>query len=321
MKYLRSVVGGTFDHLHEGHKDLLTMCFDYSKYVDIGLTTQAMIEDKKYASLILPYETRKNEIIAFLRELGIQEDRFQIVPLINMYGNTLEQEFDAIFVTEHTVPGAELINTERLKKGMPELVIEVCALRKDSLGEILCSSRIREGLVNRNGFAYEVLFRNTMKLSENQKNILKEPLGTVMNLDTETISCAKKRVIVGDVTLEEFLKRKLDFDFAYIDRRSLRAEYQIDTTLGEKTTINTEILNEPGEISKQVFDFIHTQLEAENTVFEIKGEEDLLVLPLLLLLPLESSIFYGQPGKGVVSVQITEEKKEWVRSLLENPGT
>jgi len=42
----------------------------------------------------------------------------------------------------------------------------------------------------------------------------------------------------------------------------------------------------------------------------VDGEEDLAVLPVLLIAPLGFSIFYGQPNEGLVQVQVTEENKE-----------
>jgi uncharacterized protein (UPF0218 family) len=42
----------------------------------------------------------------------------------------------------------------------------------------------------------------------------------------------------------------------------------------------------------------------------IRGEEDLVTAVLLLLLPLQSLIYYGQPGEGMVEVVVSEELKE-----------
>ncbi len=43
----------------------------------------------------------------------------------------------------------------------------------------------------------------------------------------------------------------------------------------------------------------------------VVGEEDLLVLPLLLLVPQGSLVVYGQPGRGVVAVPATR----WAKTL------
>ena len=44
-------MGGTFDHLHDGHKYLIETALSISHQVVIGLTSQKMLKRKKFASL------------------------------------------------------------------------------------------------------------------------------------------------------------------------------------------------------------------------------------------------------------------------------
>jgi len=53
------------------------------------------------------------------------------------------------------------------------------------------------------------------------------------------------------------------------------------------------------------------------TVILVGGEDDLAVLPVLLIAPLGFSIYYGQPGEGLVRVDVTEENKEKAYRLVE----
>jgi uncharacterized protein (UPF0218 family) len=48
----------------------------------------------------------------------------------------------------------------------------------------------------------------------------------------------------------------------------------------------------------------------------VKGEEDLLVLPLLAEMPIGSVIAYGQPHEGLVVVTVSEERRDWAREFL-----
>jgi uncharacterized protein (UPF0218 family) len=48
----------------------------------------------------------------------------------------------------------------------------------------------------------------------------------------------------------------------------------------------------------------------------IEGEEDLLAIPVIEAAPLGSSLYYGQPGEGVVMVRIDEGAKASVKRTL-----
>jgi hypothetical protein len=48
----------------------------------------------------------------------------------------------------------------------------------------------------------------------------------------------------------------------------------------------------------------------------IEGEEDLLVIPTISAAPLGSSIYYGQPGVGVVLVNVNEKTKTSAKRIL-----
>ncbi|KAA8899748.1 hypothetical protein FN846DRAFT_909478 [Sphaerosporella brunnea] len=68
-------VGGTFDHLHLGHKLLLT-CTAYmastvmaSTRLIVGLSGPAMLKDKKHAEYIESWETRASRTLEFLRSI------------------------------------------------------------------------------------------------------------------------------------------------------------------------------------------------------------------------------------------------------------
>jgi len=54
----------------------------------------------------------------------------------------------------------------------------------------------------------------------------------------------------------------------------------------------------------------------EKLVLAISGEEDLLALPAIAYAPVGAVVYYGQPGKGVVEVVITAEKRNQAIALL-----
>ncbi|MCK4400253.1 DUF359 domain-containing protein, partial [Candidatus Bathyarchaeota archaeon] len=48
----------------------------------------------------------------------------------------------------------------------------------------------------------------------------------------------------------------------------------------------------------------------------VEGEEDLLVLPLMAMMPIGSVIVYGQPREGMVVVTLTEERRRWAKDFM-----
>jgi uncharacterized protein (UPF0218 family) len=50
---------------------------------------------------------------------------------------------------------------------------------------------------------------------------------------------------------------------------------------------------------------------------KVKGEEDMLAIPLFTLAPRGSAVLYGQPLEGIVLVYITEEKQNQAKDLME----
>ena len=49
----------------------------------------------------------------------------------------------------------------------------------------------------------------------------------------------------------------------------------------------------------------------------VDGEEDLAVIPLVLLSPLGTKVIYGQPNKGAVLVNVDTKTKDSLSNLLQ----
>jgi pantetheine-phosphate adenylyltransferase len=82
-----------------------------------------------------------------------------------------------------------------------------------------------------------------------------------------------------------------------------------------------EYVNAPGTINKQAVIVLKRCLNnylsrGKKQQLIIKGEEDLIALPAILLAPINSLVIYGHFELGVVLVEVTEEVKEKIRNLL-----
>ena len=80
--FLKVCLGGTFDHLHEGHKHLLRTAVKMGQKIMIGLTTENLLKSKKHREHMQSYRERKRCLINFLEgNLNLSKAEYQIVPL------------------------------------------------------------------------------------------------------------------------------------------------------------------------------------------------------------------------------------------------
>jgi pantetheine-phosphate adenylyltransferase len=139
---MKVMVGGTFDPLHDGHKRLLERSFDLAGpdgYVAIGLTSDSFASRKNHP--IRPFTERSEDLERFLSRT-IKSTRWAIEPLNDRYGSAIDADFDALIVSEETLPVAVKINTLRKEKGKKKVDIHQisCVLAED--GRWISSTRI-----------------------------------------------------------------------------------------------------------------------------------------------------------------------------------
>lgn len=145
------MVGGTFDPLHDGHKRLITRSFELAGgdgTVILGLTTDLFASQKSHP--VRPFNERRDSLERF-----IQQNRFAatwvIEPLNDRFGSALDEEFDALVVSEETLPIARDINVLRRERGHPKVDIHqiTCVLAED--GRWISSTRIYRGEIDDHG--------------------------------------------------------------------------------------------------------------------------------------------------------------------------
>ncbi|MEM1515533.1 MAG: phosphopantetheine adenylyltransferase [Candidatus Bathyarchaeia archaeon] len=144
-------VGGTFDELHKGHKDLLKKALESGETVLVGLTTDDLVKSLRKNHEVAPYEVRFRNLIRFFKYLGVAE-RVKIVPLNDPYGPAISSpEIEAIVVSKETEARAKEINILRKKRGLGPLKIIVIdmVLAEDQVP--ISVTRIRRGEINHEG--------------------------------------------------------------------------------------------------------------------------------------------------------------------------
>jgi pantetheine-phosphate adenylyltransferase len=148
---MKVMVGGTFDPLHDGHKRLLERSFALAGHdgqVAIGLTTDSFASRKTHP--IRPFDTRKKDLVDYISSQHFPAN-WVVEPLIDRFGSALDADFDAIVVSEETLPVAVEINKLRRDRGKRKVDIHqiTCVLAED--GHWISSTRIYRGEIDVHG--------------------------------------------------------------------------------------------------------------------------------------------------------------------------
>lgn len=158
------------------------------------------------------------------------------------------------------------------------------------------------------------------KLPEALRGELARPLGPVMPGAEAVKAAARARVLVtvGDVTSATFLDEGLRPKLMVVDNKTRRGSFE--KTVRERVQPGTPVVQVPNpaaRITEELWQAVATAFAGrENVLVEVQGEEDLAVLPCVLLGPTNAVIAYGQPDQGVVLLTINDAARERVRGLL-----
>ncbi|KAJ8454796.1 hypothetical protein ONZ51_g12823 [Trametes cubensis] len=130
-------LGGTFDHLHAGHKILLGMgAWIAREKLIVGITDDALLGKKEHKEVLEPLAVRTARTRAFLELFrpGIVHD---LVPISDVYGPTgWDANIQALVVSKETLPGAAAIAKRREEQNLPALrtfVIDVISATEASV--------------------------------------------------------------------------------------------------------------------------------------------------------------------------------------------
>jgi len=114
----------------------------------------------------------------------------------------------------------------------------------------------------------------------------------------------KKVIMVGD-----YCPQNLPSDVKIFDGKIKRK--RIKKLLPYSLTCK----NLPGTIQKEVWPIIKKAIKERKNVF-VDGEEDLLVIPAVLLSEKNTAVVYGFPPKGVCLIEVNSKIKKILKQLL-----
>ena len=123
-------LGGTFDHLHPGHKVLLqSAAFLTRRKLIVGVMDDSKLKTKSNADLIQSTEARIKAVKDFLRSIGvppIDEEsnveghaRADVLVITDPFGPTItDEDIQALVVSHETTSGGAAVTVERQKRGL-----------------------------------------------------------------------------------------------------------------------------------------------------------------------------------------------------------
>lgn len=319
-KYQHSILGGTFDHLHAGHKYFINQALRNSQNLTIGLTENGFSKGKPFSFSIEDFGIRKTNLKSYLDRIKCL-NRVKIIPIDNIYGTTLSNKnIDAIYVTSHGFRNAKMINKKRSELNFQPLIISVVVFLRGEDGRVISSSRIRSGEIDRRGRSYLRVFKQDLSLQDSLRGEVKHiPRGTIIKTDADYKKAIKNKFViaVGDIVASNLVRLESQSDVSIVDFKSEKAPIQNSIL---RPTF--EARNDAGTINQDAVRVLKSAIDksiAGNSkeVVKVIGEEDLLSLPATLLAPLDSTVLYGMPNVGAVVVSVTEEAKSEVKKIVE----
>lgn len=315
-KFGKAAIGGTFDHLHKGHKYFIDKAFKNSEFVIIGVTVDGFSKGKEFSYLIESFKTRKDGVCRYLKNKGYDK-RSEIIPIKDIYGSTLkDRDIDVIFTDESGFENAEKINVEREKIGFPKIEIVKNNYIKDEEGGIISSTKIRKGYENRDGLVYNKSFKTSeiLRLPLTLRDRLRKPFGKVEKKLEREMFDNKPVIAVGDIAVAKLYEMGVVPAISIYDLKTVRSTILDEKVLRHLPKEDVIVENPQGEISRSASEAveraINESFEKMKTVnVKVVGEEDLLALPAMLLSPLKTLIVYGIRDRGAVVVEVNEELK------------
>jgi pantetheine-phosphate adenylyltransferase len=150
FKYRFIALGGTFDHIHRGHRELLRRAFETGESVFIGLTSDEFARNEG-KTIDQNFEERKQVLSDYLNK-EYPDRKYEISKLTDRFGPAIfTGKIDAIAVSSETLPAVEGANRKRRELGLSDLKVEIVPMSFAEDGRKISSTRIRAGEINAEG--------------------------------------------------------------------------------------------------------------------------------------------------------------------------
>lgn len=160
------------------------------------------------------------------------------------------------------------------------------------------------------------MFEKDLVLPESQRDAFKEPLGEELpeslfdsNMDETTY------LTVGDVVSLTFRKHGVRPMLSIYDGFTERREMTEFAGLVEDEPKDV-VVNPAGTITAAMAEAVRRGIEGKTGLIRVDGEEDLAVLPCMVLAPNGARIVYGMPGRCMMAIVVDDAVRDRAKELL-----
>ena len=157
------------------------------------------------------------------------------------------------------------------------------------------------------------------KVPDKNRELFKEPLGRdLKEEEMKVIGKKPKMITVGDKVSLTAIKQGIIPDLSIYDGKTeRRVMTEFADIVKKEGWDETVVKNEAGTITAELITAIKNALNGKKEIIRVEGEEDLAVLPCILLFPEGTNIIYGWPGKGMKLIVTDDNIRKKARHLME----
>lgn len=135
-------LGGSFDHLHSGHRLLLTAAALITKRSIIVAINKA-VSRKSYVQFMEPFHQRASNVVSIIYRIN-DSITIHISELLDVVGPAGQPgPLDALVISAETAKGGDVVLQTRKERGLPPIKIVVIPLIMMPNGEKVSSTFIR----------------------------------------------------------------------------------------------------------------------------------------------------------------------------------
>lgn len=156
----------------------------------------------------------------------------------------------------------------------------------------------------------------TYFLPEEFRPKLKEIFGTPIFGTTSSVAKQYNKLIKEKeyskiITVGDYCSKHLRSDIKIFDGKVQRKTFK------KRMDYSLSFINQPATIQKEAWDIVKKAIKENKHVY-VEGEEDLIVIPAVLLAKNGTAVVYGFPKKGVCVLEASDGLKKQFREFLKN---